>query len=85
MVKAMQAVKYGKIGVNRATKECAVTLKDRLSGKVQHGRKSGPKPYLSLDEEEPVTFLIDVCKMGQGRIKREVIDIVRSKGEEKGG
>jgi len=40
--------------------------------KVQHGRKSGPKP---LDEEELVTFLIDACKMGQGRTKREVIDI----------
>jgi len=83
MVKVMKAVKYSKMGVNRAAKEYAVpmtTLKDRLSGKVQHGRKSGPKPYLSLDkEEEPVTILIDVCKMDQGRTKREVIDIVRSK------
>jgi len=26
-----------------------------------------------------VKFLIDVCKMGQGRTKREVIDIFRSK------
>jgi len=43
----MEAVKYDKMGVNRVAKEYAVpktTLKDRLSGKVQHGRKSGPKP-----------------------------------------
>jgi len=63
MVKAMEAVKYSKMGANRAAKEYAVpktTLKDRMSGKVQHGRKLGPKSYLSLDEEELVKFLIDV-------------------------
>jgi len=61
MVKTMEAVKYGKMGVNRAAKEYAVpktTLKDRLSGKVH--RKSGPKPHLSLDEEELVKFF-DRC------------------------
>ena len=84
MVKAIKTAKSGKMGVNRAPKEFGVPrtiLKDRLSGRVQHGRKSGPKPYLSPDEEkELVTFLIDVCKMGQGKTKREVLDVVRSKG-----
>jgi len=34
---------------------------------------------LSLGEEELMTFLIDVRKMCQGRTKKEVIHIVRSK------
>jgi len=83
MVKAIETAKSSKMEVHRAAKEFGVprtTLKDRLSGRVQHGRKSGPNLYLSPDKEkELVTFLIDVCKMRQGKTKREVLDIVRSK------
>jgi len=45
--------------VNRAAKEFGMprnTLKDRLSGRVQHGRKAGPKPYLSPDEEKELVI-----------------------------
>jgi len=67
------------MGVNRAAKEFGMprtTLKDRLSGTVQHGRKSGPKPYLSPDEEkELVIFVIDVCKMGQGKMKKIMLEV----------
>ena len=28
----------------------ATTLKDRLSGRVEHGSKPGPAPYLTEDE-----------------------------------
>ena len=31
------------------------TLKDRLSGRVKHGTKPGPKPYLSAEEEAELT------------------------------
>ena len=54
------------------------TLKDRLVGKVKHGTKSGPDSYLmSSEEDELVSFLINACKMGHVKTKREVIDVVR--------
>ena len=54
------------------------TLKDILAGRIKHGTKSGPKPYLtSSEEDELVSFLINACKMGHGKTRREVIDIVR--------
>ena len=68
MFEAMEAVKSGRLGVNRAAEEYNVqrtTLKDRLAGKVKHSSKSGPDPYLTLSEEtELAKFLMDVCKMG---------------------
>ena len=50
----MEAVKSGKVGTNRAAREFdvpATTLKDRLSGRVKHGSKPGPAPYLTKEEE----------------------------------
>ena len=69
------------MGINRAAQEYNVprtTLKDRLAGRVKHGSKSGPDPYLtSSEEDELVSFLINACKVGHGKTKREVIDVVR--------
>ena len=71
MTKAMEAVKNGKMGVHRAAEEYNMprtTLKDILDGRVKHGSKSGPDPYLtSSEEDELVSFLINACKMGQGK------------------
>ena len=47
MTGAMKAVADGLFGVNKAADEFGVprsTLKDRLSGKVVHGARSGPTP-----------------------------------------
>ena len=47
MILAMEAVKSGKMGQNQAAKTYDVprtTLKDRLSGKVKHGKNFGPDP-----------------------------------------
>ena len=81
MIEAMKAIKTGRLGVNRAAEEYSVpkaTLKDRLTGRIQHGSKTGLDPYLTSNEEgKLVNFLIDICKMGHGKTKREVIDIVR--------
>ena len=41
MIAAMEAVKSGKMGVNMAVLEHGIpttTLKDRISGKVKHGK-----------------------------------------------
>ena len=68
MIEAMEAVKTGRLGVNRAAEEYNVpktTLKDRLAGRIKHGAKSGPGSYLTPSEETKLAkFLIDVCKMG---------------------
>ena len=92
MTKAMEAVKNGEMSINRVVQEYNVprtTLKDRLAGRVKHGSKSGPDPYLTSNEEdELVSVLINACKMGHGKTKREVIDVMRrtvKKKEEKEG
>ena len=60
------------MSINRAAMEHVVpptTLKDRLSGRVKHGTKLGPKPYLSLEEEEELAhFLANCSKMGYGKV-----------------
>ncbi len=82
MLQAMEAVRTGKTGVNRAALEHGVpptTLKDRLSGRVLHGTSIGPKSYLTKDEEqELVTFLINCSKMGYGKTRSEVLKIVEA-------
>ena len=54
------------------------TKRDRLSGRVEHGSKPGPAPYLTEDEEaELAKFLIEVSEIGYGKTKQEVIMIVQ--------
>ena len=81
MEKAIAAVKEGCFGVNRAALEFAVpktTLKDRLAGRVKHGKKSGPVPFLTPQEEEQLaTFLVNCSKIGYPKTRVEVIGIVR--------
>ena len=88
MVGAMEAVQEGRMGVNRAALEFGVprtTLKDRISGRVVHGSKSGPKPYLTYEQEkEMVDFLITCSKMGYGKTRNEVLKIVEAAMQKKG-
>jgi transposase-like protein len=54
MIAAMEAVKDG-VSISRAAKEHGVprtTLQDRHLGKISHGTKPGPKPYLKKNEEK---------------------------------
>ena len=54
MVKALDMVTSGKMGVNRTALEFGVpctTLKDRVARRVVHGSNMGPKPYLNYEEE----------------------------------
>ena len=88
MVNAMKVVQSGEMGVNKADLEYGVpktTLLDRISGRVVHGTKPGPELYLTTEEEsELATFLIEVCKMGHGKTKHEVILIVEKTVKKKG-
>ena len=80
MVRAMEAIKSGKMGCNRAALDSKLeygvprtTLKDRLSGRVVHGSNIGSPPYLTKEEEkELVDFLIKCSKLGCGKTRREV-------------
>ena len=85
---AMEAVNSGEMGTNQAAREFGVpatTLKDRLSGRVKHGSKPGPAPYLTEEEErELAEFLISVAQFGYGKTKHEVFNIVRKTLEKKG-
>ena len=44
MMGAMEADLDNFFGINKAVDGCKLTLKDRLSGKVVHGSRSGPTP-----------------------------------------
>ena len=76
--------------IKRAAEEHRVlpsTLRDRVNGRVVHGTKPGPRPYLSLDEEKELgAFLKSCTNLGYGKTRRDVIvmHIVQSAVAEKG-
>ena len=88
MLAAMQAVRSGQCGANKAARLHNIpptTLKNRLSGRVKHGDKPGPTPYLTMGEEEELaTFLISCSKIGYGKTRREVLGIVQQTLKKKG-
>ena len=73
MIQAMEAVISGEMVTNQAARELdvsATTLRDRLSGRVKHGSKPGPAPYLTEEEERQlVDFLVQVARLGYGKTK----------------
>ena len=75
---ALQAVKDGQT-VTAAAKQHGVpksTLYDRVTGRVTHGRKPGPNPYLTKAEETELSkFLIVTNKAGYGKTRAEVKSI----------
>ena len=87
MEAAMKAVESGS-GINKAARDHGVpstTLKDRINGKVEHGRKPGPQSYLSnFEERELGVFLKECAGIGYGKTRRDVMQIAQSVAEEKG-
>ena len=64
MLGALKSVSEGTMGVNRAATEYGVprtTLKDRVSGRITHGSKSGRKPYLTHSEEKELYDYLMLC------------------------
>ena len=88
MRRAYEAVTNKEMGVNRAALEFKVprtTLKDRVSLRVIHGCNMGPKPYLTQEEEkELVDFVLNCSKLGYGKTKQDVLQIVHSTLVKKG-
>ena len=84
---AMEAVMSGELGVNRSALQHGVprtTLKDRIAGRIQHGTKPGLLAYLDAKEDDLVKFLFECSRMGYGKTKREVIQIVEQAARRKG-
>ena len=62
--------------------ECGVpctTLKDHISGHVEHGVNSGPVTYLNKEEErELAVFLKKHTSIGYGKTRKQVMAIVEA-------
>ena len=92
MLAAIEAVKNGET-LLRAAVTFGVprtTLGDRIRGKVVHGTKCGPRPYLSPEEELQLSeFIVEVSQTGYGKPRREIItlaeNVVYDKGMLRGG
>jgi len=73
--------------ISRAAEDHDVpsTLHERISGKVSHGYKPGPKPLLSAVEEREFTnFLVEVSQAGHGKTRNEVWSIAGRVAIDKG-
>ena len=82
MLKTLDAVLNKHLSGNKAVALHGVplsTLKDRLSGRVVHGRKPGRKSYLSKQEEKELTdHLVLAAKVGYGKTRRDVMNLVET-------
>ena len=80
MLAALDAVIKDGLSGNRAAVLHGVppsTLKDRLSGRVVHGKKPGPAPYLTSKEEKELSdHLILAARSGFGKTRRDVMNLV---------
>ena len=87
MKKTIEAVETGESGINRAALDHGIpksTLKDRISGRVLHGRKPGPKPYLTpVEEKELAEFVKSCAGLGYCKTRKDVLNIVESVAIEK--
>ena len=73
----MAAVRAGELKINRVADVFEVprtTLKDRLSGRVNHGTNPGPVPYLTKEEgTELFDFLVQASSIGYGKTKEAIV------------
>ena len=87
MLSAMTAVKNG-MNVTRAATIHGVprtTLHDRISGRVAHGTKSGPAPYLSPHEEKEFSIFIEqTAKVGYGKSRKQIKKVAGDVAHDKG-
>ena len=87
MLAALESVKAG-LSANRSAELHGVPpsiLKDGLNGRVKHGTKPGPAPYLTSKEEAELSMhLISLSKMGLGKTRRDVKQIAEAVATQKG-
>lgn len=78
---AYEDVVYKGVSIRRAAEQYGVpftTLADRVSGRTQFGKRSGPVRYLSDEEEdELVSFVVGYSEIGYGYTRRDIMDMVQ--------
>lgn len=71
LVQALDELKYGKISFCQASAKYGIpksTLSDYATGKIQVGRRPGPQPVLTRDEEKRlVEWAVEMAKIGYGQ------------------
>ena len=80
MDRAINAVEQQGITIRKAAEMYQIprsTFHDHLTGKVEHESLPGPKRYLSMEEEEIVSFLIRCAKIGYPHIRHQVMGLVQ--------
>jgi len=81
MKAALEAVAAGQ-SMSEAAREHGIpktTLHDRVSGKVIHSVKPGPRPYLSPKEKGNLGLFLKQCaKLGYGKTRKDVLGLVAS-------
>ena len=88
LTEACKAVAEGELSVRMAAEQYDIprsTLHDHVSGKVAMGSRSGPRAYLTMQEEEElITFLKEINSIGYTRTISQVIGIVQAVVNSKG-
>ena len=86
MEAAVRAVQEGET-VSRAARDHGVpktTLFNRISGKVTHGTKPGPRPYLNYKGKLALGMYLKHCaRVGYGMTRRDVLALVQIAASEK--
>ena len=87
MTAALEAVKKGQ-SISQAACDHGVpktTMYDRVSGRIAHSSKPGPKPYLTSNEESTLSSYLKQCaRVGYGKTRRDVLSLVQNAASEKG-
>ena len=87
MAAAMEAVRKGSMSINKAALFHSAPhsrLQDHIAGRVVHGVKPGPKPYLSDKEECTLAeHLVEAAQVGYGKTQTQLKAIVRKVAQEK--
>ena len=82
MKAALKAVEDGQ-SVSGAARDYGIP--DRVSGRVIHGIKPGPRLYLSPSEEGTLRHFLKHCaKLGYGKTRKDVLAIAESTAIDKG-
>ncbi len=81
MRNAVSDVQTGCLSYRKAAQQYGIpksTIRDHVTGLVEIGRRSGPRPVLSKEEEEAIVqWLIKMARIGYGRSKEQVKDTVK--------
>ena len=81
LLTAVEEIKQGKLSYRKAELEYGIpksTLCDHVTGKVEIGRRQGPKPVLTRDKEESlVQWALEMNEIGYGQVRRQISDTVK--------